>query len=124
MMRCNASKHLVQSLFSLWICAFRASALAANDEFALKQGKVLYGKFCQHCHGAKGAGDGPVAGDETKPVFAGIANLNGAAIKSKPEGHIFHVITHGKGLMGAHASQLNQEERWQIARYVKVELQK
>ncbi|MDZ7646308.1 MAG: hypothetical protein U5K54_03485 [Cytophagales bacterium] len=29
-------------------------------------------------------------------------------IKVLPEGHIFHVITYGKGLMGAHGSQVKR----------------
>jgi hypothetical protein len=33
---------------------------------------------------------------------------------------MFHSITYGKGLMGQHASQLNQLERWQIIEYVKL----
>ena len=52
-----------------------------------------------------------------------MANLNGAAYKEISEGHIFHVITYGKGLMGAHGSQVSPDDRWRIARYVK-ELQK
>ena len=27
----------------------------------MKEGEDLYGKFCVHCHGAQGGGDGPVA---------------------------------------------------------------
>ncbi len=84
----------------------------------LEQGKVLYEIYCKHCHGAKGAGDGKVA-----DKYPGVANLKGDAIKGVTEGHIFHVITYGKGLMGAHGSQVNEEERWKIAKYVK-ELQK
>jgi hypothetical protein len=33
---------------------------------------------------------------------------------------MFHSITYGKGLMGQHASQLTQLERWQIIEYVKL----
>lgn len=84
----------------------------------LEQGKVLYESICQHCHGAKGAGDGKVA-----DKYPGVANLKGDAYKGITEGHIFHVITFGKGLMGAHGSQVTEEERWKIATYVK-ELQK
>lgn len=84
----------------------------------LEQGKMLYEINCKHCHGAKGAGDGKVA-----DKYPGVANLTGDAIKGVTEGHIFHVITYGKGLMGAHGSQVSEEERWKIARYVK-ELQK
>ena len=95
------------------------SPLTGDSEAILKDGKVLYDRFCQHCHGDKGAGDGLVAGTEDEVVFAGIANLTGAAYKNITEGHIFHVITKGKGLMGAHGSQISPEERWKIARYVK-----
>ncbi len=84
----------------------------------LKEGKALYDRFCEHCHGAIGAGDGLVA-----EKYAGVANLNGAAYLEITEGHIVHVITYGKGLMGAHGSQISVEDRWRIARYVK-ELQK
>lgn len=77
------------------------------------EGKVLYTKFCDHCHGDKGIEPGKVG-----EVFLGVPAYNSVAIKNKPEGHIFHVITHGKGRMGAHASQLSTEERWKIVRYV------
>lgn len=93
--------------------------LKGDREALIADGKILYGRFCQHCHGAKGEGDGTVAGTEDKVVFAGIANLKGAAYQNITEGHIFHVISKGKGLMGSHESQISQEERWKIAMYVK-----
>jgi mono/diheme cytochrome c family protein len=80
----------------------------------IASGKALYNTYCQHCHGAKGQGDGKVA-----DKYAGVANLTGDAYKAITEGHIFHVITHGKGLMGAHGSQVSPEDRWKIAKYVK-----
>jgi hypothetical protein len=40
-------------------------------------------------------------------------------LKDLPEGKMYHTITYGKGLMGQHASQLNQLERWQVIEYVK-----
>lgn len=78
------------------------------------EGKALYEIYCKHCHGLKGEGDGKVA-----DKYAGVANLKGDAYKSISEGHIFHVITHGKGLMQPHGSQVLPEERWKIAKYVK-----
>ena len=39
--------------------------------------------------------------------------------KMKGEGHIFHVITHGKGRMWSHKGQLDPEQRWKIVHYVK-----
>jgi len=90
----------------------------------LAHGKVLYETYCLHCHGSKGEGDGKVAQGVTvdgvqKSQVAGVANLRGDAYKNITEGHIFHVITHGKGLMGSHGGQVNPDERWKIAKYVK-----
>lgn len=90
----------------------------------LADGKVLYETYCKHCHGSKGEGDGKVAQGVTvdgvqKGQVAGVANLRGDALKNISEGHIFHVITMGKGLMGSHGGQINPDERWKIAKYVK-----
>jgi mono/diheme cytochrome c family protein len=78
----------------------------------IAEGKVLYERFCQPCHGAKGQGDGLVG-----EKYKGVANI---AANKFNDGHIFHVITHGKGRMWPHASQLNPLERWKIVHYVHV----
>ena len=85
----------------------------AYSEAVEKEGEVLFGKFCVHCHGATGAGDGKVGAKLPGPPPA----YNGA-LKDLPEGKIFHSITYGKGSMGSHASQLTQEERWKLVYYV------
>lgn len=95
-----------------------------QSDAIIAQGKILYDTYCDHCHGAKGLGDGKVAEGVTvdgleRKAYAGVANLTGDALKNISEGHIFHVITYGKGLMMPHGSQINTEERWKIARYVK-----
>ena len=87
-------------------------------------GKALYEMYCDHCHGAKGAGDGKVATGVTidgkeKSAYAGVPSYQSDALKSITEGHIFHVITYGKNLMWPHGSQINPEDRWKIAKYVK-----
>jgi mono/diheme cytochrome c family protein len=86
---------------------------SSNREVFEKEGEVLYGKFCVHCHGAAGAGDGKVSAKLPGPPPA----YNGA-LKNLPEGKIFHSITYGKNSMGSHASQLTQEERWKLVYYV------
>lgn len=86
---------------------------SSNRETWEAEGEVLYGKFCVHCHGATGAGDGKVGGKLPGPPPA----YNGA-LKNLPEGKIFHSITYGKGTMGSHASQLTQEERWKLVYFV------
>lgn len=86
---------------------------------ALADGKILYGKFCQHCHGASGAGDGPVS-----QAFPGVANLTTDRVKAYAPGQIFHIITHGYGRMWPHGSQIQPAERWLITAFVKNEIQK
>lgn len=78
-----------------------------------KDGEVLYAKFCVHCHGATGAGDGKVGLKlpGPPPAYSG-------PLKNLPEGKIFHSITYGKGLMGPHNSLLTQEERWKLVYFV------
>ena len=88
------------------------SPLEDSDE-VLKQGNVLYTRYCIHCHGEKGMGDGLVG-----VVYKGVTAYNSRAVKDKTEGDIFHTITHGKGRMWAHGSQISIEDRWKIVKYV------
>jgi hypothetical protein len=79
----------------------------------LEEGKHLYVGFCAPCHGATGQGDGKVGA-----MYKGVPNYAVGRYKTLPEGHIFHVITHGKGRMWSHKSQLSPEERWKVVHYV------
>jgi hypothetical protein len=100
---------------------FAAKTLVSPLDSSAKwvaEGEVLYGRFCAHCHGETGGGDGPV-NDKLK----GVANLSGGQLVTISEGHIFHVITHGKGRMLQHASQIDANDRWKIARFVKQKIQ-
>ncbi len=86
----------------------------ANSDVAVKDGEVLYGKFCVHCHGDAGKGDGKVG----LKLPGQPPPYDGAALKNLSEGKIFYSISHGKGLMGGHDTQLNVEERWKLVHYV------
>lgn len=90
----------------------------AMTEAAVEKGKVIYGKFCQHCHGEKGQGDGPAV-QRSKDKYPQPPAYDGAQLKELPEGKMYHTLTHGKGAMGSHASQLDKEERWLVVQYVK-----
>lgn len=97
----------------------KAGALLVNPfgagEGVVAEGKEIYTKYCLHCHGKEGAGDGPTVtagGHPPPPAY------NSAALKTLPEGKMFHSITYGKNLMGSHSSQLTVEERWKVIRYV------
>ncbi len=79
----------------------------------VEEGKKLYLTYCQPCHGEKGLGDGKVG-----VMYKGVANLTGAAYKNLPQGHIFHVITNGKGRMWGLKTTITPEDRWKIVHYV------
>lgn len=85
----------------------------AYSDSVMAEGEVIYGKFCVHCHGETGEGDGKVALKlpGAPPSFTG-------TIKTLSEGKMFFSITNGKGLMGSHASQLSVEERWKVIYYL------
>lgn len=83
-----------------------------KNEQNLKEGEILFGKFCESCHGKTGAGDGLVGSKLPGPPPAY------STLKNLPEGKMFHSITYGKGLMGSHASQLTKDERWKLVMYV------
>ena len=97
---------------SLELAALIKNPLDSTEE-VLKEAKVLYTRYCVHCHGEKGMGDGLVG-----IAYKGVTAFNSRAVKNKSEGHIFHVITHGKGRMWAHGSQVSIENRWKIVKYV------
>jgi len=78
----------------------------------LTKGKAMYTIYCVSCHGAKGDGQGVLAQREK---FLGIPNYKDRNIN---EGTIYHVIMYGRNMMGSHASQLKDKERWQIVQYV------
>ncbi|MGJ8745536.1 c-type cytochrome [Polaribacter sp.] len=78
----------------------------------LANGKAMYTIYCATCHGTKGDGNGILSQREK---FSGIPNYKDRDINA---GSIYHVIMHGKNLMGSHASQLTYKERWQIVQYV------
>jgi mono/diheme cytochrome c family protein len=88
---------------------------AFDNETALAEGKELYNIFCDHCHGEKGDGNGPLVMQEK---ILGVPSYASSRLPDITPGSMYHVIMHGKNNMGSHASQLNYDERWKIVRYV------
>lgn len=88
--------------------------LQRTDE-NIAAGKVAYDKFCVHCHGASGKGDGTIVANGK---FPGAPPAYDGPLKGLSEGKIFHSITYGKNLMGSHASQLSKVDRWKVVMYV------
>lgn len=87
------------------------SPLKVNEE-NLKNGEKMYKLYCAVCHGDTGDGQGVLVKNEK---FLGVPNYKDREIT---EGSIHHVIMYGRNMMGSHASQLTDKERWQVVQYV------
>ncbi len=87
------------------------SPLETND-VNLAKGKALFTINCAICHGDKGDGQGVLV---QRDKILGIPNYKDREIT---EGSIYHVIMYGRNMMGSHASQLKDNERWEIVQYV------
>lgn len=87
------------------------SPLKVNEK-NLANGKAMFTIYCAVCHGDKGDGQGTLVKREK---FLGVPNYKDRQIT---EGSIYHVIMYGRNMMGSHASQLTNKERWQIVQYV------
>lgn len=85
------------------------------SEDYLKEGKAYYEIFCDHCHGEKGDGNGPMV---ALGVYPAQPPSYSAAAKDLTAGEIYHTIYYGKGVMGSHASQISEDKRWKIVLYV------
>lgn len=87
----------------------------ADIKKAEADGKVLFTKYCVHCHGEKGDGAGTIkVGGDAFPV----PSYFDEGHKNVSDGSFYHTLMFGKGLMGSHASQVNREERWKLIAYV------
>lgn len=86
-------------------------------ESFLARGEERYGIFCAICHGESGDGGGTVS----KLGLNGVRNLHeeGFQPANYPDGFMYHVIAHGKGLMGAYGMNIPVEDRWAIVAYVR-----
>lgn len=85
------------------------------SESVLKEGEVLYTRFCAVCHGKSGAGNGTVAQHDAINPTA----FNSTKVGAYTPGQIYHTIMYGQGVMGSYASQLDYEERWKVVHFVK-----
>ena len=82
------------------------------NEANLANGEAMYTIYCNTCHGKTGVGDGTLV---QRDKFLGVPNYKDRDIT---EGSIYHVIMHGRNMMGSHSSQLTAKERWQVTMYV------
>lgn len=90
---------------------------AENIPAFLAEGHQAYQINCAICHGESGNGAGMAA----KYGVPGVANLRTEAYfqETYPDGKLYHVITNGKGQMGAYKHNLTLRDRWAVVAYVR-----
>lgn len=92
---------------------------------SLKNGEVLFARYCSTCHGPEGLGDGPVAAasgfapNATGP-FQLILPINGPASLARvfSDGHIYTTISMGRGRMPNY-NRIPPMQRWDVVNYVR-----
>ncbi len=75
---------------------YEAAGLELSSPIAFNQanvdkGKVIYDKFCTHCHGATGKGDGAVV---TNGGYPQPPAYDGSQLGTLPEGKMFHSLVY------------------------------
>jgi hypothetical protein len=92
------------------------------NQQALDRGKEAYDIFCLGCHGETGDGQGYLYTSGRYP-YPPASLINERALGLK-DGEIYHSITVGYGIMGAHGGMIRSEDRWKIVHYMRETLQK
>jgi mono/diheme cytochrome c family protein len=87
---------------------------AVNSASMMTNGKELFTAMCQHCHGEKGDGNGPMV---ASGAYVGVPAY--ATLTALSDGQIYYSIYYGKNMMGAHNSLLSKKEIWTLVHYVR-----
>ena len=88
----------------------------------LETGRASYEIFCLSCHGPEGDGLGHLYTSDRYPYPP--ADLVSDQAKALKDGEIYHSITVGYGIMGAHGGMIRPEDRWKIILHIRENLQK
>lgn len=81
----------------------------------LERGRVVFGAFCGACHGADGAGQGPVV----RRGMPAPSNLLADRARLLPDGALFHVLTRGQGNMTSFEAELTPLDRWRAIAWIR-----
>ena len=79
------------------------------------RGQERFNIYCSECHGRLGDGNGmiPSRGYRRPPSF------HTPALRSRPTGHFFDVMTNGFGAMPPYGKMIPTQDRWAIAAYIR-----
>lgn len=89
------------------------------DEETLLVGQKYYETNCAVCHGYKGEGGVDAKSSVSEKMALKPPSMLTDKIKGWTDGHLYHVITVGQGVMGPYASHIPQKYRWQVVNYIR-----
>ncbi len=117
---------IARGLMPVHYAATPQDALRAGEELkspinlasqqARDRGAAVFANYCAVCHGAAGAGNGPI----TQRGFPPPPPLTAEHALKLKDGQIFHILTFGQNNMPSYASQLSREDRWNAIAYVRM----
>ncbi|HDS07169.1 MAG TPA: cytochrome c [Bacteroides sp.] len=87
----------------------------------LDRGEKAYRYFCLSCHGEKGDGQGYLYTSQRYSYPP--ASLVSETARTLADGVIYHTITVGYGIMGAHGGMIPPQDRWKIILHIRENLQ-
>jgi len=87
----------------------------ATTYAVLQRGEERFNIYCSPCHSRVGNGKGAIVG---RGYYAA-GNFQSARLRQAPLGHFFWVMTHGYGAMPNYSAELQPEDRWAIAAYIR-----
>ncbi|MGZ3773345.1 MAG: c-type cytochrome [Pseudobdellovibrionaceae bacterium] len=89
------------------------------DEETLLTGQRYFDTNCAICHGLKGEGGVAANASVTQKMALKPPPVVSDKVKAWPDGHVYHVIAVGQGVMGPYASHIPQKYRWQVVNYIR-----
>jgi hypothetical protein len=81
----------------------------------MRRGQERFNIYCTPCHSRVGNGAGMIVQRGYKPA----GNYHDAKRLAQPLSHYFYVMSNGYGAMPDYSAQLNYEDRWAVAAYIR-----
>ena len=86
------------------------------DAAAVARGQMIFTTFCAPCHGATGAGDGPV----TNHGYPAPPSLTNGSAVTMEDTALFRLVSRGTTEMPGYAAQIAPDDRWKAILFLGV----
>jgi mono/diheme cytochrome c family protein len=116
----EVNKNMIQRISLLAACGITLGLTAPSgwaETGDPAEGKAIYERLCDACHGAQGKGDGP-AGQMMRPPTA---DLTSSKLKDKRDAELFQTIKNGRPptAMAAFKGSLSDEQIHDLVAYIR-----